>query len=404
MPMSRGRFVWAGVAALAGCASEEAIGKGQCVVIPAAEPEAPPDDWLPPQGPYELCPYDYTEVVCASREPELVFTEDELDFRPVMAWTGDGLVIGVQLEGGYMVDRRWGIVATVGATAEVATLWELPLENHPNAILPTPEGLFVVAKAYSSAVTGGLLRLHPDGSHERLFETPYSGLNYTSGLVYADGWIHGKMRDTPLGYASRPTRIRATGGELEVFDFTAPVSALVDGGFIGVWGSYGAAPCDHGPDCFPPLVSLSLGRHDLSTDTTTEIRRGICLTANPGYVQDRFTPRGFWGVGVHANGIVVDDGELVDIGLDGSHRVIAGLDAYTAWASLQGETIYLLSAWDSTAGEEFHALRRVSLHGGPIEELARFDGGNVEVAGLSDEHLYFERYTEDGRSLMRIAL
>lgn len=403
--------VLSGAVLLFGCASETVVAETQCEVEPAAEPEAPPDNWTPLGSPFVLCPYTLSEVVCAPRTPEALFTADALDYMTTMAWTGDGLTVGVVLEHRYGFDRQWGVAATKGATAEVTTLWELPIENFPSALVPTPEGLVVVAKAYSSAVTGGLLRLLPDGSHERLFTTPYSGLNYDPAhpFVVAGGRIYGLMRDTPLGLEPRPTRIAAAGGELEVFDFVTRYYALVDGGFVGLSGNVGATPCEHGADCFPPLVSLQLRRHDPASGTTSTIEPAICITANPGYRPSGYSTRKFRGVGVHASGFVVDDGALVDIGFDGSHRVIAALADPIGQATLQGEWIYFVSTRNATEGPvqfEFQALRRVALKGGPVEELARFtDGsGSVTIGTFDGEYVYLDHYTNEVRTLLRVAL
>ncbi|MDI1434056.1 hypothetical protein [Polyangium sorediatum] len=392
-------------AALSGCASENVVEEMQCVFEPAAEAEAPPADWKPLGSHFVLCPYTFSEVVCAPRTPEALFTSDELRYMNTMAWTGDGLAIGVVLQQDAGVDRQWGVAATKGATAEVTTLWELPVENFPSALLPTHEGLFVVAKSYSSAVTGGLLRLLPDGSHEQLFVTPYSGLNYDPEhpFVFADGRIHGLMRDTPLGWETRPTRIAAAGGELEVFDFATRHYALVDGEFIGLSGNLGSPPCDHGADCFSPLLSLALRRHDPASGTTSTIQPAICITANPGYTPERYWTRPFRGLGVHASGFVVDDGALVDIGFDGSHRVIAALADGFAQATLHGEWIYFVSSQKTPEGRS-QALRRVALQGGPIEELARFPGASLTIGTFDGEHVYLDHYTEEGSTLMRVPL
>jgi hypothetical protein len=354
-----------------------------------------------------LCPFEYSEVVCASRTPELRFTTAELDFLPVMTWTGDTLIVGVQLEPAAG-QSRWGVAATVDASAEVETLWELPPENSPTLLLSAPDGLFVFAQARSSNVTGGLFRLHPDGSHERLLETPSSGLRYDPAqpLVFAEGMIYGHLSDGSGPHHNKPARISATGGALEVFDFTATIHEVVDGSLVGIDRNFGAPPCEHGADCNPPLVSLALLRHDLAASETTTIDPAICITANPGYEPSRYMTRPVERVGVHANGIVVNDGALVEIGFDGSHRVVAALEDYISGATLHDGSIYFVATHDSEPGIiEFRALRRVPLQGGPVEELVRFPGNDgVEIGTFDDEHIYISHITEDGRDLLRLAL
>ncbi len=71
----------------------------------------------------------------------------------------------------------------------------------------------------------------------------------------------------------------------------------------------------------------------------------------------------------HARADRLDDGALVDIGFDGSHRVIAALADGFAQATLHGEWIYFVSYQKTPEGQiESQALRRVALQGGPIEE------------------------------------
>lgn len=398
---------WAAVAALTGCGPETPAADTQCVIEPATEPEAPPDNWQPLEAPFVLCPYSFSDIVCEPRTPEVVFTSDALDYMNTMVWTGDGLVIGVVLEHRYGYDRQWGVAATKGATAEVVTLWELPIENYPNALVPTPKGLFLVAKSYSSAVTGGLLRLLPDGSHVPLLVTPYSGLNYDfdQPLVFAGGQIYGLMRDTPLGLQTRPTRIAAAGGNLEVFDFVTRYYALADGGFVGLTGNLGPAPCEHGADCFSPLVSLALDRHDPANEATSAIQPAICITANPGYKPSRTSTRPFRGVGVHASGFVVDDGALVHIGFDGSHRIIAAVIDGVDQATLHGEWIYFVSTRETPERYvDYDALRRVAVQGGPVEELARFPGGGITIGTFDGEHVYLDHYTREVSTLLRVPL
>ncbi|MDC0672642.1 hypothetical protein [Nannocystis radixulma] len=363
------------------------------------------DGWGP-NAAYVLCPFELSQVVCTPRTPEVRFTGDELEFLPAMVWTGDALIVGLRRDSAPN-GERWAVGKTVDATAELSVLWELPTKTYPDALLAAGGELFVVAGSRSSEYTGGLFRLHPDGSHERLLETPYSGLRYTRThpLVLAGGMIYGRMTDTALGWEGRPTRIPPGGGELEVFDFVTQFYGLVDGAFIGFERNLGPPPCDHGADCTPPLLSLALRRYDLATGAVSEIQPKICITGNPGYRPSSSLIRPVDGVGVHDGGLVIDDGALVDIGFDGSHRVIAAVADGIDDATLHAGAIYFVSGQTFPAEVEYRALRRVSLQGGVVEELARFDGpGNLEIGAFDGEHVFVGHQGSDGLALLRIAL
>jgi len=45
----------------------------------------------------------------------------------------------------------------------------------------------------------------------------------------------------------------------------------------------------------------------------------------------------------------------------------------------------------------------VSLQGGPVEELARFEWGSLEIGTFDAEHVYLYRWEDERRTLLRIA-
>lgn len=111
-------------------------------------------------------------------------------------------------------------------------------------------------------------------------------------------------------------------------------------------------------------------------------------------------------VGVHitAGGLVINEGALVEIGFDGSHRVIAAVEDGIEGAVVHDGAIYFVSG-KTLLGIDSLALRRVSLSGGVVEELLRFEEAReLAVAAFSDEHIFVIHEDTERRALLRVQL
>lgn len=354
-----------------------------------------------PDNPIVLCPFELSPLESLPREPELRFTTEQLAFTGPMTWHDGALLVAIALDIAGS-PRKWGVGATVDATSELSLVWELPPENYPQALVSTPGGVLVVADSWHSDFTGGLLRLRPDGGHDILGETPYSGLGIDAAhpLAVTGGEIFARMTDTPSGYAGRPGRLPAGGGAIETFDFQTILYAVSGGAFIGLDVNRGALPCM--PDCLPPLASLTLARHDIALQQTTTIATPICITGNDDYVPSVTGGRTVRGVHVGAAGLVIDEGALVEIGFDGSHRVIAAVEDGIDGAVEHDGSLYFVSG-ETPAGRDPLALRRVRSTGGVVEEWLRLeDSRELTVAAFSDAHIYIVHEDLERRAVLRV--
>ena len=361
-----------------------------------------PDDGL------VLCPFELSQIVAAPREVEQRFTDAQLRFTGPMGWSGGQLLVAFTLATSEDEPRRWAIGASLDATAELSSQWDLPPEAYPRAIVDAPDGVLVAADAWHTDLTGGLLRLGPGGAHEVLVETSTSGPGFDAvhPVMTIDGQIYARMFLSGGAGAAQATRVPATGGALEAFDFDVLLYGVVAGGLIGLDTRSGPMPCEL--DCLRPLASLALARHDLTTRETTTIAAPICITGNPGYVPSVTGGRLVHPVAVTAAGLIINEGALVEIGFDGSHRVIAAVEDGIAGAVAHAGSIYFVSG-DTSSSTDLLQLRRVAITGGPVEELAGFvDASSLEISALSDTHVYAVldvQFGEPvGRSVVRVPL
>jgi hypothetical protein len=361
-----------------------------------------------PEDGLVLCSFELSQVVAAPREVEQRFTDEQLPFSGPMAWSDGQLLVAFKLETGEGEPRRWAIGTSIDATTELSSQWDLPPEAYPTVIIDAPDGVLVVADARHSDLTGGLLRLGPGGAHEVLVETQSSGPSFDAAHPVAtiDGQIYARMFLSGGAGAAEATRVPAIGGALEAFEFDARLYGVVGGGLIGLNTRSGPRACE--PDCLPPLASLALARHDLATRETTTIAAPICITGNPGYEPSVTGGRLVHPVAVTTDGLIVNEGALVEIGFDGSHRVIAAVEDGIAGAVAHAGSIYFVSG-DTFSSTDLLQLRRVAIAGGVVEELASFaDASSLAISALSDTHVYalldVDLVTPTGRAVVRVPL
>ncbi len=357
-----------------------------------------------PEDVLVLCPFELSPIEPAPRTSELRFTDAQLRFQPAMLWRDGALLVSVVIEDDIDEVRRWGVGATVDAGAELSMLWELPPEAFPQAIVDTAEGALVVADAYHTDFVGGVLRLRPDGTHDTLVELPAVGVGVDTShpISRLDGHIYARMFETVWGYHGRPARIPTIGGEIEAFDFEALIYGVVDGAAIGLDANFGPLGCE--PDCLPPLVSLTLARHDLALAQTTVIASPICITGDADYVPSVTGGRTVRAVHVTADGLVIDEGALVEVGFDGSHRVIAAVEDGIEGAVHHDGRLYFVSG-KTSLGRDDLSLRRVALGGGVVEELADFaESGELIITAFSETHVFVIHQDLERRALLRIPL